>query len=328
MCYTISTKMDVWPLLPLSFILTYAATLWLEKLLREKKMLVPDFHKRGRPMVPRPGGPAIMLGLAIILLGSYLLTGDTRPVGMLILTFPGFLIGLYDDIFKLGGRQKVVLLLIPGLLLAISGLYNPRPPIPFIGPTRLTVIYPILLVVASTVLANGVNMIDVFNGLVSSAMIIATVPLLAAFWVRGDSLMFSLALGYIVTLAAFYIRHRYPSRIFPGDSGSIAMGLGYMGLLVEGNVEVLGLVALLPMIFNGFFIISSIGGFIEHGEIKERPIEVLDELLVASRSPRAPLTLTRFIVWSNPLSEREVANNILLLFGLSAILSILTCCMM
>lgn len=315
----------MWPLLPLTFILTYVTTLGLEGLLKERNMMVPDVHKKGRPMVPMPGGPAIMLGLAVLLLGSYLLAGDKRAIGVFILALSGFLIGFYDDLTKLGGKQKVLLLLIPGLLLAISGLYNPRPILPFIGPVRLTMIYPILLVIASTVVANGVNMIDVFNGLVSSAMIIATIPLLIIFWARGDMFMFLLALGYVAVLAAFYIRHRHPSKIFPGDSGSVAMGLGYMGLIIEGNVEVLGIVALLPMILNGFFIISSLGGFIEHEDIKERPTETLEEgLVVANKSPGAPLTLTRLLIWGGPLPEREIVHNIILLFGLSALLSIIT----
>lgn len=309
----------------LAFLITYISTLGLEELLKKKGLTVPDVHKRGRPMVPMPGGPAIMLGLIVLLFGSYLFVRDVRIIGMLILTLSGFLIGFYDDLKRLGGRQKVLLLLIPGLLLVVSGLYNPRPILPFIGSTRLTIIYPILLIIASTIMANGVNMIDVFNGLVSSAMAIATLPLLVAFWIKGDMTMFLLALGYITVLAAFYLRHRYPSKIFPGDSGSIAIGLAYMGLIVEGSVEVLGIVALLPMILNGFFIISTLGGFIEHEDIKERPTKVLEEgFIVANRSPGAPLTLTRLLVWGGPLQERAIVYNIIILFALSALLSTVT----
>ncbi len=315
----------MWPLLPLAFLITYISTLGLEELLKGRGLMVPDVHKEGRPMVPMPGGPAIALGLAFLLLGSYLIVGDARAIGMLILVLSGFMIGLYDDLKKLGGGQKVLLLMLPGLLLVLSGLYNPRPVLPFIGPVRLTIIYPILLIIASTVMANGVNMMDVFNGLVSSTMVIAALPLLIAFWIKGDMTMFLLALGYIAVLVAFYLRHRYPSRIFPGDSGSVAIGLGYMGLIVEGNLEVLGIVALLPMILNGFFIISTLGGFVEHEDIKERPTETLDGgFIVANRSPGAPLTLTRLLVWGGPLQERAIVQNIILLFALSSLLSIAT----
>ncbi len=268
-----------------------------------------------------------MLGLIAFLLPTFWITGDARALGVLLLTFVGFMIGLYDDLKKLGGVQKVFLLLVPGLVIVIAGLYNPRPVIPFIGPVRLTIIYPLLLILASTIMANGVNMIDVFNGLVSSSLIIATIPILLAFLLKGDTFMATLALGYMTILSAFYLRHRHPSKIFPGDSGSMVIGLAYLGLLIEGGVEVLGMVALFPMFLNGFFILSSIGGFIEHGTLKERPTEIVGNdvpLISANRNSDAPLTLTRFLVWGQPLSEKDLVYNMLLLFTVCAALSVLT----
>jgi len=95
---------------PLVFFLTYIATVALERWLRVRGHMVPDMHKRGRPGVPMPGGPAIMLGLIAFLLPTFWITGDARALGVLLLTFVGFMIGLYDDIKKLGGVQKVFLL--------------------------------------------------------------------------------------------------------------------------------------------------------------------------------------------------------------------------
>lgn len=317
----------MWYIPPLLFGLTYFSTLILERWLKGKGMVVPDAHKKGRPKVPMPGGPSIALGLCILSL-STIFTGDIRGVGLLILALSGFLIGLYDDLKKLGGRQKVLLLLLPGLLLALSGVYEPRPYLPFIGAVRLTILYPLLLILASTIMANGVNMLDIFNGLVSSALAIATIPLLIFFLVEGDMSMVFMALGYMAVLLGFYLRHRYPSKIFPGDSGSMAMGLAYMALMVEGRAEVLGIVALLPMVLNGFFILSSLGGFVEHEDIKERPTRTIIyeglPFIAANRNPEAPLTLTRFLVWGGPMRENEIVKNILLLFLASCLLSVLT----
>jgi len=40
----------------LSFFVTLTITLYLERVLRNKKMTVPDAHKKDKPLIPRPGG--------------------------------------------------------------------------------------------------------------------------------------------------------------------------------------------------------------------------------------------------------------------------------
>lgn len=104
---------------------------------------------------------------------------------------------------------------------------------------------------------------------------------------------------------AFYAYHRYPSRIFPGDSGALALGAAYGALAIIGQAEIVGIVALLPAIFNTFFYLFSVRGFLEHSKVKERPVEVKEGLLYSSKDAKAPLTLLRLILVEGPMSERE-----------------------
>lgn len=319
-------------LLPIQVLLTvaallisYLATRILESFLTRRGLTVPDAHKPGTPSVPFPGGPSIMFSFSILSAILYLMYEDVRILSVVLISFTGFLIGLYDDLKGLGGLSKVLLLLLPGALLVLTGSYFPRPILPFIGPTRLTVIYPVLLILASSILANGVNMLDVFNGLVTSVMITVTFPLLAAFLLKGDLAMFSMGLLYVGVLLGFLLRHRHPSRIFPGDSGAMLMGLIYLGLLIEGKEEVVGIVALLPMILNGFFILSTIGGFIEHKDLPKRPTKLVKGYKIKGvRDADAPLTLSRLMTLRTALSEKELVFNMWLLFLSSSLLAFST----
>ena len=94
--------------------------------------------------------------------------------------------------------------------------------------------------------------------------------------------------------------------------------------IVTGT-EIPSLIAFIPAILNGFFILASIRGVVEHRSIKTRPVYMNEDgLLVASRDKKAPMTLARLIVADGPMSEKKASTRILLLFAFSTILAILT----
>ena len=49
-----------------SFILTYVLSHFLIPILTHRKLTVEDFHKPGKPRIPRPGGPAIITAIAAV----------------------------------------------------------------------------------------------------------------------------------------------------------------------------------------------------------------------------------------------------------------------
>lgn len=55
-----------------------------------------------------------------------------------------------------------------------------------------------------------------------------------------------------------YQYHKFPSKIFLGDSGTLLLGSMYAGLSIVGNSEIIGVIALLPAVMNSFLFLSSV----------------------------------------------------------------------
>ena len=121
---------------------------------------------------------------------------------------------------------------------------------------------------------------------------------------------------------AFFVFHRYPSKIFPGDSGTLAIGAMYGAIAIVGGIELIGVFAILPAILNSFFYLTSMKDFVEHKNIKVRPTRVLsDGTIEAESNENAPITLVRLIVAGNPSKELSIVNTIFVLSLVSAVLA-------
>ncbi len=307
--------------------LTYLLTRILIKVLRRRGWLVEDAHKPNKPLIPRPAGPALIIAILVGEAILYCLTYDVRVAALSSALLIAGLIGLVDDVKRLKGYYKPILLIFASLPILLLGAYVPQPIFPIYGKSvRLFIVYPLLVLAALPVTANTINAIDVFNGVVSSFVLLATIPLLVTFALRGDWIMLVAALPLLTSTAVFYFFfHRYPSKIFPGDSGTLALGALYGALAICGRAEVVGVIALLPAILNSFFFLSSVKKIVEHREVKERPVKILEDFrLAASPSREAPITLTRMILAKGPLSEVEVARAISILAIIAAVLAIIT----
>jgi len=298
------------------------------RILKSRGFLVQDFHKPSKPLVPKPGGPAIIISLIIGESAVYLFTGNIGILALILVTAISGVIGLLDDAYTLSGVMKPVSLLIASLPILLLGTFSSHPEFPIFGAVRLTLIYPLLVLIAIPVTANTVNTIDVLNGVVSGFITIAAIPIMFALALKGNTDMFLAALPIFTVSFGFYIFHKFPSRIFPGDSGSLSLGAIYGAIAIVGGVEIIGIIAILPAILNSFFFLSSVKRLVEHRKLKERPTIVLGEnRLAASRSVSAPLTLVRLILADGPLTEKEITLNILKLTIYSAFLAIITASM-
>ena len=304
-------------------------------------MTVQDYHKPGRPQIPRPGGPAIIAGSVLSELVLFGLTFNYAVLGLALVTLVSGLIGVIDDLKTLGGVVKPALLLIGGVpLLALQYLvpnavvFNHHLYLPlFPVPTNLPVIYPLLILVAIPVVTNTINTIDVLNGVVSGFILIAFIPVTFAIVLRliygkENPIILVAVLPIIATAVAFYLFHKFPSKIFPGDSGAMALGAAYGTVAIIGGVEVVAVIAILPAIMNSFFFLSSVKRLVEHRELKSQPTIMLpDNTMIASDDRKAPVTLMRLLVSTNAKSEKEIGRDILKLTAFSAFLAILTAVM-
>jgi len=137
--------------------------------------------------------------------------------------------------------------------------------------------------------------------------------------------MFSVTVAYLLLLAGFYPFHMNPSKVFPGDSGSLALGAAFGAIVISGSMDLVGVVALIPAILNSFFVLSSVRSFMEHRNMKKRPVRLRDDyLLEASRDKDSPMTLSRMVLAGGPLSEQDVVSTIFVIELVAVCLSLIT----
>jgi len=296
------------------------------KSMRDRGIVGVDVHKRDKPEIPEMCGISIIAGLTIsVLIASIFSSFMNEFFSFLTVTLFAGLIGYLDDKGRLGPRVKPLLTALAGLPILILGTYDPYPVLPIIGRTRLTIIYPLLVPVAIAVTSNAVNMMDPLNGIMTGSGSIVTLTLLVSSCLLGRGDATFLCVGLLGCLLAFYYYNRYPSRVFSGNIGSLAVGAAIGAIVVIGRLEAIGVIALIPHIMNAFYGLASVGHFFERKEIASRPIKILkDGRLAASTGLDAPITLTRTILVDGPKREKDVVNIFFLLTSFSSLLALIT----
>lgn len=278
--------------------------------LKSKGQVVKDFHKPGKPDVPRPAGPILLLGIASAEIILYILTLNNAVLAILLTTVIGFIVGIVDDRKIMPGWFKplaLVAAVIPIILLGAHGNYLNL----IFGSAFIPILYIPLILILIPIVGNTINSIDVLNGVASSSVIIALIPILASVLLFGNAYVFLAGLPLLAGTLAFYKYHRYPSRIFPGDSGTLLMGTMLGAISIAGNSEIIAVIALLPAVMNSFLFLSSMKKIVEHREVKARPTILTDDFkLMASKDRRAPVTLLRLILSDGPLTEEEIIKQI------------------
>jgi UDP-N-acetylglucosamine--dolichyl-phosphate N-acetylglucosaminephosphotransferase len=297
------------------------------KKLRNRDIIGIDVHKLERPKIPEMGGITILLGLIFVsfflnILSPYFFKSN---ISFIFTVLTAGIIGAIDDLKPLNARIKPFLTLFAGIPILVLRTYEPSIYFPFIGGTRLTLIYPFLVPIAIAVTSNAVNMMDPFNGVMSGTCIILTSSLLISSLILardGAVLLCSALLGL---LFAFYFYNKYPSKVFSGDVGSLSVGAAIGAIAIIGKMEVVTVTAFMAHIMNAFYGLSSMGKLYERREVT-RPTKLLEDgRIIASKDKNAPITLARFILARGPLSEPEIVKIFLIYSFICGILSILTC---
>jgi UDP-N-acetylglucosamine--dolichyl-phosphate N-acetylglucosaminephosphotransferase len=189
----------------------------------------------------------------------------------------------------------------------------------------IPLLYIPLILCIIPIVGNTINSIDVFNGVASGFMVIIMIPLLVSVLLFGNTNVFLMGLPLLFGCIAIYHYHKFPSKIFLGDSGTLLLGSMYAAISIAGNSEIIGVIALLPAVMNSFLFLSSVKKIVEHRQVKTRPVTITDDYrLMASKESSAPATLVRLILANGPLSEKEIINRILILGTFSSILSFIS----
>jgi len=297
--------------------------------LTKKNWAVKDVNRVGGAMVPRPGGPAILAGIILGEVSLYFLLPEnnatTKGITALVVTTSlAFVVGFIDDRRVMGGWFKPLALAGAAIPIILLGAYEPNLAFPLFGAVKIPALYLGVIIFMIPITGNTINSIDVMNGIASGFMVIASFSLAIALFVMQNYPVAIMTLPLAFASLAFYKYHKFPSKIFPGDSGALTLGAAYGVIGIVGHVEVIAAIALLPAVINSFLFLSSVKRIVEHRQIKGPTIHTEDHKITTSKEIDAPITLVRLLVASKPLTEKEVGFAIFKLATFSGILAIIT----
>ena len=312
----------------IAFLSIYAFTPILIKFLEKRNLSVKDVNKKGNVMVPRHGGISIVIGLIASEIALYAFFPISEILAVVIVSILGFSVGIVDDRKVMGGWFKPVALAFCATPILLLGAYDSNLDFPLFGSVSIPSLYLALVVFMIPITGNTINSIDVLNGVASGFTTIASFALAISLFILQNYEIGITCLALAFASLAFYKYHKFPSRIFPGDSGALALGATYGVIAIVGHVEVIAAIAILPAIVNSFLFLSSVKKIVEHREIKSPVIHTDDFKLKSTDDKTSPITLVRLIIAKKPLSEKQICNEIFKLTTLSGVLAIITAFMM
>ena len=312
----------------IAFLSIYAFTPILIKFLEKRNLSVKDVNKKGNVMVPRHGGISIVIGLIASEIALYAFFPVSEILAVVIVSILGFSVGIVDDRKVMGGWFKPVALAFCAAPILLLGAYDSNLDFPLFGSVSIPSLYLALVVFMIPITGNTINSIDVLNGVASGFTTIASFALAISLFILQNYEIGITCLALAFASLAFYKYHKFPSRIFPGDSGALALGATYGVIAIVGHVEVIAAIAILPAIVNSFLFLSSVKKVVEHREIKNPTTHTDDFKLKSTDDKTSPITLVRLIIAKKPLSEKQICNEIFKLTTLSGVLAIITAFMM
>ena len=311
-----------------AFFSVYGLTPIVIRALEKRNITVVDVNKKEKTMIARPGGLSIIVGIEASLIILYVFFPISEILAVILTTFFAFLVGLIDDKKTMGGWFKPLALAFCAAPILLLGAYDSNLDFPLFGSVKIPLLYMALVVFMIPIMGNTINSIDVLNGVASGFTTIASFALSICLFILQNYEIGIVCLCLAFSSLAFYKYHKFPSRIFPGDSGAITFGAAYGAIAIIGQVEVIAAVAILPAIINSFLFLSSVKKIVEHREIKNPVTHTDDWKLQSSSEKKAPVTLVRLLIAKKPLSEKQIGMEIFKLAIFSGILAIITAFMM
>ncbi|HSS76284.1 MAG TPA: MraY family glycosyltransferase [Thermoanaerobaculia bacterium] len=265
----------------------------------------PGERKRQAGAVPRLGGVAIVLGLAlgggVVTVAQWGRLGMGAGRGELFALALGtalvFLVGVLDDMVGVSAAKKFLFQLLAAWLLVRVGWSFEVLRLPGLGTIDLGIFRGVVSLLFIVGVTNAINLIDGLDGLAGGVATIISLSFLAYAILQGNP-------GTVILMASLagacigFLRHNWePARIFMGDSGSLTLGFLLAATAVHSSLKAPATVAILvPFLALG--------------------VPVMDTLLVMAvrflDRPKGPFT-TRFLRMFR--ADRNHLHHILEHFG-------------
>lgn len=289
----------------LGFLVTRLAMPRLIHKLEKANIIGKDIHKSAKPIVAEMGGIGILFGFIIgIFAGIYLhpiLTFQLTIV-LLVILLVG-IIGMVDDLLTLSSKEKFILLFLAGI------------PLIWVAPPNVGLLYIILIPIAVSIVANLTNMLAGLNGIESGLGVIAMVSLTISCIILGKYDVAIISMSMLGALIAFLLYNKYPSRVFPGDTGTLIIGATIVAIAFIGRMKLIAFIILIPNIIDASMKFYS-AGVMERQQ--HNPTQINDDgnLIIPDQGFKSLIRL----VLKKPISEKEAVK---IIWGIGIVFGIL-----
>lgn len=234
--------------------------LFIQSALR-KNVVGHDVNKHRRPAVANLGGVILFFAFSGAILASILLATFIQKNFMIFTELLAGLsavsilavVGLYDDVFRISARMKILLPVLGALPLIAITAGDTTMTLPYLGLVDLGPLYTFLLIpLGVTGAANAVNMTAGYNGLEAGLGAVASFFLLLIAWQAGATTAAVILAALLGACLAFLAFNWNPAKVFPADIGTLAIGGALACAVILGNMEKYGVIVLLPAFYELF----------------------------------------------------------------------------
>lgn len=278
------------PILASFFVTLFLIPFWIKKA-KQIGLVWPDMNKISYPKIAGSGGIIAVLGfvfgifLFIAFRVFYLKSTNSYLVELFALLTVILILsctGLIDDLlgWQKGGlrrKHRIVLTAIAAIPLMAINAGKSNMFIPFFGSVDIGIFYPLLIIPIGIVGATTTfNFLAGFNGLEAGQGIIILGSLSLIAFITGNSWLSLVALCMIASLMAFLFYNFYPTKVFPGDSLTYAVGGLIAILAILGNFEKIAVFFFIPYILEtilklrGKLVVQSFGKPLNDGSLDLR----------------------------------------------------------
>lgn len=236
-----------------------------------------DMNKYGHPKnVASSGGiiviMAFVLGvLSYVALKTFLFGGTIHSLEIFsllgVILILG-IIGLVDDLLGwknhgLPARVRLVLALIAAVPLVVINAGSHSINLPLFGLVDLGILYPLILIPLGIAGASTTfNFLAGYNGLEAGQGILILSFLSFLAYVTDSAWLAIVGLCMIASLIAFLVYNKFPSKVFPGDIMTYAVGALIAGMSILGNFERVAVIVFIPYILE--VILKLRGGLVRY----------------------------------------------------------------
>lgn len=307
-----------------AFLVTLLLTRLFIKSALRKGITAGDSNKKGKPLVANMGGFALLAGITgAVSLGIAYLSLVTLETGLFTLLLASLasitlvaLIGVFDDLFKISPRLKIILPIFAAVPLIAVTAGETSMVLPFFGAVNFGFAYILLLIpLGITGAANAVNMSAGYNGLEAGIGAIASAFLLAIALLANATGAAILLAALFGACLAFLNYNWFPARVFPADIGTYTIGTTLAVAAILGNMESFAVICLLPAFYEFAATLYYSWKGVERRSACHNPRIARDGSLSPQKGSEA-YTLFHRILSIRPMREERLVLTTLFLYAL------------